>query len=196
MYSIMAFQASAKELTQNEKDNFVIFYREWSSLDKEFPKDQEVKVMFIDLDKDGTGEALATSKGFEYEDGSAWTAFRMTGDSWSQINGFDTNTGKLKKSATLFARAGEFFQVKRGENIEFCVLSENYDKLAEDGKGPLTKTKFNLNDKGILIQSPISNLERYIAYRASGAEWPSNTTITSLVRLPVEVFPDPQLEKK
>jgi len=193
---MMAFQANAKELTQNEKNSFVIFYREWSSLDKEFPEDQEVKVMFIDLDKDGRDEALATSKGFEYEDGSSWTAFRMTGDSWSQINGFDSDTGKPKKNATLFARAGEFFQVNRGENIEFCILSENYDKLAEDGKGPLNKTRFNLDDKGILIQNPISDIERFIAYRASGAEWPRNTTIMSLVRLPVDVFPDPKLEKK
>lgn len=192
----MAFHLQAKDLTQDEKLAFVDFYREWSSLAKEFPDDQEVKVIFIDLDRDGSHEAVATSKGSEYEDGSAWTAFRMSGDSWIQISGFDSSTNKPKKSATLFGRAGEFFQVNRGETVEFCILSENFDKLAPDGKGPLNKTRFHLDDDGIMRQSPIADIERFIAYRSSGAEWPKNTTIMSLVRLPVEVFPSPTIKEK
>jgi len=196
IFCAMAFQAQAKDLTKDEKNDFVTFYREWAALEKEFPEDQEVKVMFVDLDQDGITEALATSRGSQYEDGSAWTAFRMADDSWSQISGFDPTKEKPKKTATLFARAGEFFRVNNGATVEFCTLSENYDKLAKGGKGPLNKTRFYLDDKGILHQIPIPDIERYLAYRASGAEWPNNTTIKSLERLPVEVFPTPKVDNK
>ena len=192
----MAFHVQAKDMTQDEKNNFVNFYREWASLAEEFPKYQEVKVMFIDLNQDGVFEALATSKGFEYEDGSDWTAFRFNSEKWAKIPEYDARTEKIGKTATFFGRSGEFFRVMHGDKVEFCILSERYDKLAKDGKRPLNKTRFHLDDDGIMRQSPISDIERFIAYRSSGAEWPTNTTIMSLIRLPVEVFPSPTLEEK
>ena len=192
----MAFHAQAKDMTQDAKNNFVNFYREWSSLAEEFPESQDVKVMFVDLNQDGVFEALAASKGGEYEDGSAWTAFRVNSDAWSKIHEFDATTNKIGKTATFFGRSGEFFRVMYGDKVEFCILSERYDKLANDGKGPLNKTRFYMDDNGILHQNPIQDIERYLAYRVAGAEWPNNTTIRSLERLSVEVFPAPTLEKK
>lgn len=190
-FCLLALHAAhAKDPSQEEKLAFVDYYREWSSLAEEFPDHQEVKVIFVDLDQDGTTEALATSKGFEYEDGSAWTAFRQSDAKWGQIQGYDPTADKPKRNATLFGRAGEFFVTRRGgDNFDFCVLSETYDKFAPQGKGPLKKTRFHLDSRGILRQENIPDLERYIAYQSSGANWPSNSLVQSLERLTFEIFP-------
>ncbi len=188
---------SAEIPTQEEKIAFVEYYREWCSLAKEFPKNQEVKVIFVDLDQDGICEALATSKGGKYEDGLAWTVFRKTGNSWGQISGFNATTSKPKKNATLFARPGEFFLTrKKADSFEFCILSENYDILAPQGKGRLKKTRFYLDEKGVLHQSDIPDLEKYLAYQVSGAKWPDDSLIRSLERLTVEVFSENDAVKK
>lgn len=186
---ILITLAHAEDPPKNSKLLFVDFYRDWCSLAEEFPDDQEVKVMIVDLNQDGISEVLATSKGSEYEDGSAWTAFRQETDKWMPIRGFDATANKSKQYATLFGRTGEFFKItKNGDEVEFCILSENYDKLAPQGKGDLRKTRFYLDSKNILYQNNIPNLERYLAYQTSGHKWPDNSLINSLVRIEVEVF--------
>ena len=187
----------ADSLNQVQKTEFVGYYRKWTQMAKEFPDKQEVQVIFVDLDQDGKEEALATYHGNFYETGWSWNAFRQSPDGWKAIEGFDSKTELTNPSSSLFARPGELFQVQiDADTYEFCILAENYDKLAPDGKGSLQKTRFYLDKAGILHQKNISDLERYLAYRTSGAKWPKNTLIKSLKQLPVEVFHEEEASKK
>jgi len=187
----------ADSLNQVQKTEFVGYYRKWTQMAKEFPDKQEVQVIFVDLDQDGKEEALATYHGNFYETGWSWNAFRQSPDGWKAIEGFDSKTELTNPSSSLFARPGELFQVQiDADTYEFCILAENYDKLAPDGKGSLQKTRFYLDKTGILHQNNISDLERYLAYRTSGAKWPKDTLIKGLKQLHVEVFHEDEASKK
>lgn len=187
----------ADSLNQDQKTEFVKYYRKWTQMAKEFPDKQEVQAIFVDLDQDGKEEALATYQGNFYETGWSWNAFRQSPDGWKAIEGFDPKTGLTNPSSSLFARPGELFQVHiDADTYEFCILAENYDKLAPDGKGSLQKTRFYLDKTGILQQKNISDLERYLAYRTSGAKWPKHTLIKGLQQLSVEVFHEDEADKK
>jgi len=168
----------------------VDFYREWSKLETEFPDNQEVRVMFVDLDQDGQDEAFATSVGSRYEDGWAWHAFKKAGDIWKPIRG-KTQEGETPSSA-IFARAGEVFSVVLNDGShDFLILSENHDKLAPNGLGELRKSRFRLTDKGFLQQEPVPNLEQYIAYQGSFR----SGLLHSMTAVKVDVFPTPLTQK-
>ena len=182
--------AHGAELGINDKEAFVDFYREWSKLEAEFPDNQEVRVMFIDLDHDGRDEVFATSVGSRYEDGWAWHAFQKTGDLWKPIRG-KTREGETSSSA-IFARAGEVFSVVLNDGShDFLILSENHDKLAPNGLGELRKSRFGVTDKGLLQQEDVPSLERYFAYQGSFR----SGLIRSMVAVKVEVFSAPLTAK-
>lgn len=182
--------AHGAELGIKDKEAFADFYREWSKLEAEFPDNQEVRVMFIDLDHDGRSEAFATSIGSRYEDGWAWHAFQRSGDSWKPIRA-KTEDGETASSA-IFARAGEVFSVVLNDGShDFLILSENHDKLAPNGLGELRKSRFGATDKGLLQQEDVPNLERYIAYQGSFR----SGLLRSMEVVKVEVFPAPLTAK-
>lgn len=182
--------AHGAELGVDDKETFVEFYREWSKLEAEFPDNQEVRVMFIDLDQDGSSEAFATSIGSRYEDGWAWHAFQRSGDLWKPIRG-KTEEGETASSA-IFARAGEVFSVVLNDGShDFLILSENHDKLAPDGLGELRKSRFGATDNGLLEQKDVPNLERYIAYQGSFR----SGLLRSMEVVKVEVYAAPPTAK-
>ena len=185
----MAMSPAAENMDQTAKENFVDFYRKWSKLSEEFPDRPEVKVTFVDLDGDGTDEALATSYGSFYEVGWDWAAFRKMGEEWGPIRGIDPHTKSVRPGSGVFARPGEIFRiVKNDGSVEFLILGEHFDKLQPEGLGPLNKTRFFLDKESILHQERVPDLERYLAY--AGAH--RNGLIKSMEALKVEVFPGPK----
>ena len=177
----------AEPLNDKEKIAFVKHYREIVKLEKEFPNDPEVKVIFIDLDGDGIEEAFATSKGSFYEVGWDWAAFRQKGQEWEPIKGFDNKAKVVRAGSGVFARPGEIFRViKNDKTVDFIILAENFDRLAPDGLGPLRKTRFSLDKEGILRQEEVIDLERYLAY--SGIH--HSGLISKVESLRVESFKD------
>lgn len=181
----------AEPITEQDKREFVIFYREAVKLKEEFPDKLEVRVIFADLDGDGKEEALATSFGSFYEKGWDWTAFRKTESNWNWIRGYDEHSKAVQRSASVYARPGEIFRVTKTDgSFEFLILAENYDKLAPEGKGSLNKTRFYIDKDGVFQQEPVKDLERYLAYRVSGEQWPEGTLIKRLDALKVEIHKD------
>jgi hypothetical protein len=156
------------ELTDNQKHDFVRHYRSITRLAEEFPNKPEVKVVFVDLNRDGTDDALATSYGSFYETGWLWAAFQLVGGRWEPIKGYDNHDKVVRPGSGVYARHGEIFQVQMGDGVvEFLVLNQNFDKLAPEQLGPLNKSRFWIDREGILRQEKIENLERYLAYRGA-----------------------------
>jgi hypothetical protein len=185
VFALSATFANADPITEKEKADFIDYYRERVRLLVEFPENPQVKAIFVDLDGDGREEALATSRGSSYEDGNDWAAFRRIGDRWESIKGFDHDAKVIRPGSGVFARSGEIFRVVgHNGNTDFLVLHENFDKLAPDGLGPLFKTRFSIDKKGVLQQEPIENLERYIAYAGANR----SGLISKLEALKVEYF--------
>ncbi len=183
------FSANAESMSNESKLEFIKYYRESVKLLEEFPDKLEVKAVFVDLDADGKDEVLATSYGSFYETGWIWTAFRRDLDKWTPIKGYDKDSKTVGLYSAIYARPGEIFRVsKNNGSPEFLILSENYDKLAPEGKGPLNKSRFYLDKDGILQEESIKDLERYLAYRVSGHLWPEGTLIKALEALKVEIF--------
>jgi len=177
--------AQADPLTQDQKLMFIDYYKKRVKLLDEFPDSPQVKAIFVDMDGDGKEETLATSKGSSYEDGNDWAAFRLVGDKWESIKGFDNEAKIVRLGSGVFARSGEIFRVvKNDKSIEFLVLWENFDKLAPDGLGVLRKTRFSLDKEGVLRQDDVANLERYLAYFGTH----HSGLISKLESLKVETF--------
>jgi len=184
--------AQAAPLTQREKLDFIEYYKKRVKLLENFPNNPQVKVIFVDMDGDGKEETLATSKGSSYEDGYDWAAFRLVGDSWESIEGFDNEAKIVRPGSGVFARSGEIFRVvKNDKSVEFLVLWENFDKLAPDGMGELHKTRFSLDKEGVFRQDDVANLERYIAYAGANR----SGLISKLEVLKVESFAGNKLAK-
>lgn len=177
--------AQAAPLTQSEKLDFIEYYKKRVKLLENFPNNPEVKAIFVDLDSDGREEVLATNHGSSYEDGNSWATFKMIGEHWETIKGFDNNAKIVRPGSGVFARSGEIFRVvKNDKSVEFLVLSENFDKLAPDGLGVLRKTRFSLDKEGVLRQDDVANLERYLAYYGTH----HSGLISKLESLRVETF--------
>jgi hypothetical protein len=184
--------SQAAPLTPKEKVDFVAFYTTRIKLSETFPNDLGVHVMFVDLDADGKEEALATNQGSAYEDGNSWAAFRVAGDSWETIKGYDKRAKVIRPGSGVFARAGEIFRVVKNDGkIDFLVLHENFDKRSPEGIGALHKTRFSIDKEGILQQEPIENLEGYIAYAGASR----SGLISKLEVLKVEYFAGDELAK-
>lgn len=191
IYMSWLFPAWAEPTSEKEKREFADFYRKAIKLAEEFPNKLEVKTIFVDFDCDGNDEALATSYSSFGETGWLWTAFRKKSDKWSPINGYDSDSKSISLYSSIFARPSEIFSVSQHDgSIEFLILAESYDKLAPDGKGPLNKTRFYLDKDGVLQQEKVKDLERYLAYRVSGHQWPEGTLIKRLEALKVDIFKD------
>jgi hypothetical protein len=183
------FSAKAEPMSDKEKIEFIKYYRESVKLSEEFPDKLEVKAIFVDLDGDGNDEVFATSYGSFYETGWMWAAFRRDQVKWVPIKGYDKDSKLVTSGSGVYARPGEMFRVtKNNGSSEFVVLAEHYDKLAPEGKGPLNKSRFYLDKDGVFQEESIKDLERYLAYRASGEQWPEGTLIKKLEALKVEIF--------
>jgi len=190
--SLGVIASQADPLTENQKLDFVDYYKKRVKLLETFPDHPQVQVVFVDMDADGEEEALATNHGSSYEDGNSWAAFRKTGDTWETIRGFDNKAKVIRPGSGVFARPGEIFQIIRHDGtIEFLVLHENFDKLAPDGLGDLYKIRFSVDDKGVLQQEQVKNLERYIAYAGVNR----SGLVSKLEALKVEYFAGDGLAK-
>lgn len=186
---LIPHESAWAKFTNPEKNDFVSQHRIRTKLAQEFPRKQEVKVIFVGLDSDSHEEALATSYGSFYEKGWDWAAFKKKGEQWDPIKGYDSEMEIIRPGSGVYARPGEIFRVTLNDgSSEFLILAENYDKLAPEGKGPLNKSRFYLDKDGVLHEKSIKDLEHYLAYRVSGEKWPEGTLIKGLEALKVEIF--------
>jgi hypothetical protein len=186
LFFSLVLSLNAAELTPLEKTTFVDYYRDFTRLLEESPSNTEVRAMFFDLDQDGFEEAFATARPSFYETGWAWTAFTLRNGKWKPIKGYEIKTQQPLLSTGIYGRDGEFFRrVLSDDTVDFVILSQNYDKSAPDGLGPLNKERFWIDGEGILRHEKIENLERYLAYLGSRR----NGLIQKLETLKVEIFP-------
>lgn len=187
MSCLVTYALQAQELTLQEKIEFADFYRKRVDLLKIYPNKPEVKVIFVDFDNDRQQEALATSYESFGETGWLWSAYRKKGAKWEEIDQYETETKTVQEGACIYARPGEIFSLVDEDNrIQFVVLNRNYDKLAPNGIGPINKSVFHLDEKGIFQQNKVDNLEQLLAYRGTR----SAGIVKSLESLKVELFPE------
>ena len=184
LFLIMANHASAS-ISDEEKLEFSIFYREKIDLLKIFPDRPEVKVIFTDLDGDNKEEAIATSYEGFYETGWLWSSYKNINGKWIPIKRHDD--GKLvSDSKAIFARPGEIFKItKEDGGVEFLILNQNFDSQAPDGKGNLIKTRFWIDKDGLMQEATIADIDKYLAFRTT-----MGGLIQSLEVLKVEMFKD------
>ena len=183
----MLLSHSYGEIKDDKKKEFVNFYKDWSKIEEENPNDTSIKVMFLDANGDGKEEAFATSKMFTYEKNqSDWTGFQMVDGKWEPLRGIGNVEKVIVLAGCVFGRPGEFFRVVKFDgSIEFLILGENLDKKYPQGIGKLYKSFFIVDEKGIIRETKIENIENYLAYfgeRKSGL-------IISMNQIPVEFFP-------
>jgi len=158
IYLIAAVYANycfAGGLTEVDKKSFAEYYRSFVDLRKEFPDKLEVDVIFLDLNLDGTLDALAVSRGGKYEDGWDWCAFsRDKTGAWKPIGGVDETTGQPVEVAQIFARPDEFYRGKtENKPSHVLVLNKVYAKDMEPG---VSASQVTFNDKGLLILKEVS----------------------------------------
>lgn len=184
------FLQIASAITSEDKEAFVAFYRATMNLAEEFPDKQKVLVIFTDLNNDGATDALATSYGSFYETGWDWSAFSRSGQSWEPIKGVDATTKVIHSWSNIYARPGEITRIINADGkLEFLVLGQVYDNLAAGGLGPLNKTRFWVDEDGVIQQERVENLERFLAYRGTHRD----KLIQDMQVLKVETFDVPNV---
>jgi len=186
LFSTIAFASQANELTVEQKKKFANFYRDQVDLLEIHPDRPEVKAIFVDLDGDGLEEAIATSYEAFYETGWLWSVYKKEGDKWKPIQGYDPEAKAIRPGSGIYARPGEIFKVVHNDGTrQFLTLNLHFDKFARDGIGPINKTSFWIDDKGIFQEQKVEDLERYLAYQGAHRIG----LVQRLDALPVEVFP-------
>jgi len=153
--AIATFASCAEILNEDNKRSFAEYYRSFIDLRKEFPDNLEVDVIFLDLNLDGTLDALAVSRGGKYEDGWDWCAFsRDKTGAWKPIGGVDETTGQPVEVAQIFARPDEFYRGKtENKPSHVLVLNKVYAKDMEPG---VSASQVTFNHKGLLILKEVS----------------------------------------
>ncbi len=181
------------QLDDSEKAEFAIEYRNRVKLAEEFPDKQEVKVIFVDLDFDGTEEALATSYGSFYEKGWDWALFRRVNGKWESIKSVNKEDQSIRAGSGVFARPGEVFKlIDDTGKIQHVVINRNYDKLAPHGIGSPNISYFYLDNKGFFVESKVASLEDLLIHRGSDKAG----LIKSIEALKVDVFPATKTKEK
>jgi hypothetical protein len=184
LFLIMANHAKAL-ISAEEKLEFSRFYRNQIDLLKIYPDRPEVKVIFTDLDGDNKEEAIATSYEGFYETGWLWSSYKKTNGKWMAIKRHDD--GKLaSNSKAIYARPGEIFKItKEDGGVEFLILNQNFDNQSPDGKGTLIKTRFWIDEKGLMQEATVADIDKYLAFRTM-----MGGLIQNLEVLKVEMFKD------
>jgi hypothetical protein len=179
-------------MTTEDKESFAEYYRAKVNLAKEFPDKQQVLVIFTDLNSDGVVDALATSYGSYYETGWDWSAFSRKGQSWEPIKGVDATTKAVHAWSNIFARPGEISRITTSEGkVEFLVLGQVFDNLTAGGLGELNKTRFWVDEHGVIQQEKVQNLEQHLAYRGVHRD----KLIQEMQVLKVETFDIPKKDE-
>lgn len=157
--------ASSEPLTTASKEKFVAFYRTWSKFEIDFPNHPEVKVLFIDLDKDGKDEAIATDRGQFGETGYSWNVFHLKNGAWSasKIKKLDETT--IDPRSSIFARTEEFYSLNTTANSSgLMVIHKDFDKLKPDGMGTPQVFGIALDQDGFVVAKQMGLLDQVIGY--------------------------------
>lgn len=178
----LAGVASSEPLTKEGKEVFVKFYRAWSKFQEEFPNHPEVRVLFFDLDFDGTDEAMATHHGQFGETGYTWTAFRFSNGNWSRVDEEKVSETTVDPIHGIFARTEEFYSIALiRKPLGLIVVHKDYDKRATDGMAAPLVFSIGINQDGCVKTEKLAGLDQLIG---------NSESFHKLQRLGVETFKD------
>lgn len=174
--------ALSEPLTKENKDQFVKFYRTWSKVQEEFPDRPEVKVLFFDVDCDGTDEAIATDHGQFGETGYSWNVFQLKNGTWSAAKLRKTNENTVDPVSGIFSRTEEFYSLALIKKpLGLVVFHKDYDKLVPGGMAAPQGFSISIDQEGFVNTKKLPALDQLIGY---------SPDFHKLQRLGVETFKD------
>jgi len=174
--------ASSEPSAKDGKEAFVKFYRAWSKFQVDFPDHPEVRVLFFDIDSDGTNEAIATDRGQFGETGYSWNVFQFRNEIWSAVKLKKIDETTVDPSSGIFARTEEFCSLELiNKPLGLIVVHKDYDRRASDGMAAPQAFSITIDNNGFVKTEKLGSLDQLIGY---------SEDFHKLQRLGVETFKD------